>query len=93
MRQQTVGAAEFKARCLELMDRVATTGNAIIITKRGKPVARLAPVASRRRSLVGALKGHVQIMGDIIAPVDASWEVVRRDASPRHPRADLARRR
>ena len=90
MRQQTVGAAEFKARCLELMDRVATTGNAIIITKRGKPVARLAPVASRRRSLVGALKGHVRIMGDIIAPVDASWEAARRDAQAPRGRPPLA---
>ena len=77
MRQQTVGAAEFKARCLELMDRVATTGNAIIITKRGKPVARLAPVASRRRSLVGALKGHIRITGDIIAPIDVQWDAGR----------------
>ena len=77
MRQQTVGAAEFKAKCLELMDRVAATGNAIVITKRGKPVARLAPVAPRRRSLVGALKGHVRITGDIIAPVAVQWDAGR----------------
>jgi prevent-host-death family protein len=77
MRKQTVGAAEFKARCLELMDHVAATGNAIVITKRGKPVARLAPVAARRKSLVGALKGHVRITGDIIAPVDVSWDAGR----------------
>jgi prevent-host-death family protein len=91
MREQTVGTAEFKARCLELVDRVAATGNAIIITKRGKPVARLAPVASRWRSLVGALKGHVRITGDIIAPIDASWEAGRQAAPLRHPPADLAR--
>jgi prevent-host-death family protein len=94
MREQIVGAAEFKARCLELVDRVAATGNAIIITRRGKPVARLTPVTSkRRRSLVGALKGHVRITGDIIAPVDVPWDAGRPDASPRHPRPDLARRR
>ena len=77
MRQQTVGAAEFKARCLELMDRVEKTGNAIVITKRGKPVARLAPATTRRRSLVGALKGHIRITGDIVAPIDVPWKAGR----------------
>jgi prevent-host-death family protein len=77
MRQQTVGAAEFKARCLELMDRVATTGNTIIITKRGKPIARLGPVGPRPRTLVGALKGHVRITGDIVGPLDVEWESSR----------------
>jgi prevent-host-death family protein len=74
MQRHTVGAAEFKARCLELMDRVATTGNSIIITKRGKPVARLSPVGPRPRRLVGALKGHVRITGDIVGPLDIEWE-------------------
>ena len=41
---QTVGAGEFKAKCLELMDRVAESGEPIIITKRGKPVAVLTAV-------------------------------------------------
>ena len=77
MRKQTVGAAEFKARCLELMDRVAETGNAIVITKRGKPVARLGPVAVRRRSLLGALKGHIRITGNIVAPIDVPWDAGR----------------
>lgn len=77
MRKQTVGAAEFKARCLEMMDQVATTGNAIVITKRGKPVARLSPAAPKGRSLLGALKGHIRITGDIIAPVDVPWDAGR----------------
>ena len=77
MRYQVVGAAEFKARCLELMERVATTGNSIIITKRGKPVARLAPVGPRPKRLAGALKGHVRISGDIVAPLDVEWEASR----------------
>jgi prevent-host-death family protein len=77
MRKHTIGAAEFKARCLELMDQVAKTGNAIVITKRGKPVARLAPVAARRRTLVGALKGHIRITGDIVEPLDVPWDAAR----------------
>jgi prevent-host-death family protein len=77
MRTQTVGAAEFKARCLELMDRVEKTGNDIVITKRGRPVARLAPVTTRPRTLVGALKGHIRIAGDIVAPIDVPWAAGR----------------
>ena len=77
MRKATVGATEFKARCLELMDQVEKTGNAIVITKRGRPVARLAPVMTRRRSVVGALKGHIRITGDIVAPIDVPWDAGR----------------
>ena len=91
MRHHTVGAAEFKARCLELIDRVATTGNPIVITKRGKSLVCLTPAVSKPPSLVGALKGHVRIEGDIIAPIDVSWDAT--DAPARHTRARLARRR
>jgi prevent-host-death family protein len=73
----TVNATEFKARCLELMDRVAATGNPLVITKRGRPVARLVAVERRPRSIVGALQGHVRITGDIVSPVDVRWEASR----------------
>jgi prevent-host-death family protein len=76
-RSGTVGATEFKARCLELMDRVAATGNPVVITKRGRPVARLVPVQQRPRSIVGALKGHARIRGDIVSPIDIRWEASR----------------
>jgi prevent-host-death family protein len=76
-RSGTVGATEFKARCLELMDQVAATGNPVVITKRGKPVARLVPVERRPRSVVGALKGHVLIRGDIVSPTSVEWEASR----------------
>jgi prevent-host-death family protein len=73
-----VGAAEFKARCLELMDQVAATGNAMVITKRGQPVARLVPVSPPRpKSLVGALRGHIRIKGDIVGPLGIEWEASR----------------
>ena len=73
----TIGATEFKARCLELMDRVAATGNPVVITKRGRPVARLVPVQQRPRSIVGALKGHARIRGDIVSSIDIRWEASR----------------
>jgi prevent-host-death family protein len=72
-----IGATEFKARCLELMDHVAATGNPVVITKRGRPLVRLVPVEQRPRSIVGALKGHARICGDIVSPLDIRWEASR----------------
>jgi prevent-host-death family protein len=76
---KTVKAAEFKAKCLDLMDQVAATGNPVTITKRGKPVAQLVPVVQRPRSLLGALKGHIKIKGDIVGEIagDDEWEAMR----------------
>lgn len=45
-RGRTIPAGEFKARCLALLDRVARTRESIVVTKRGRPVARLAPLES-----------------------------------------------
>ena len=72
-----IGATEFKARCLELMEQVAATGNPVVITKRGRPLAQLVPVTQRPRSIVGALKGHARIRGDIISPLKIRWEASR----------------
>jgi len=69
----TVGAAEFKAKCLELMDRVAETGESLIITKRGRPVARLVRVDAASESVFGFAKGMVEWMGDVVSPVSEPW--------------------
>lgn len=74
---KVIAAGEFKARCLQLMDEVAATGQPITITKRGKPVAQLVPQneeAKPFRSLYGRLKGSVTIHGDIIGPTGVEWE-------------------
>ena len=74
-----IGAAEFKAKCLQLLDEIGDRKrNAIIITKRGRPVARLAPVSEGGGQLYGALKGLVKIHGDLTEPLDAEWEALRR---------------
>ena len=66
----TVTAAEFKAKCLSLMDAVQQGGEDITITKRGKPVARLVAVAAPKPGfLFGCMKGSVEILGDIMTPV------------------------
>lgn len=79
MASRVVKAAEFKAKCLDLMDQVAASGNPVTITKRGKPVARLVPVLQRPKSLFGALKGHIRIKGDIVGEIAGSdeWEAMR----------------
>ncbi len=65
----TVPAGEFKARCLALLDRVAETGEELVVTKRGKPVARLLPVEA-----APSLKGSVVWEGDLISPVEDPWD-------------------
>jgi prevent-host-death family protein len=70
-----IKAGEFKAKCLELMDLVAEKREEIIITKRGKPVAKLVPLSPMpERDLFGYMKGTFEILGDIVAPIDVKWE-------------------
>ena len=67
-------ASEFKARCLKLMDEVAETGEEIVITKNGRPVSKLAPYREPPKSLFGAGRDRMKIVGDIISPIDVEWE-------------------
>ena len=71
--ETTIGAGEFKAKCLQLLDEVAARREPLVITKRGKPVARLVPMPPDAQ-LFGALAGSVLDEGDIVAPVDAEWD-------------------
>ncbi len=74
---RTIKASEFKAKCLKVMDEVAQSGEPVVITKNGKPVAQLGPVVSRLKTLRGLHKGQVEIKGDIIEPLDVEWEANR----------------
>ena len=68
-----ISATEFKATCLELMDRVQQTGEEITITKHGKPLAKLAPIEPVHKApgeLFGCAKARLTILGDIVAPVE-----------------------
>lgn len=71
----TMKASEFKAKCLKLMDEISANGGEIVITKNGLPVSRLVPYRERPNSLFGIDRGRIEIRGDIIAPVDADWEI------------------
>jgi prevent-host-death family protein len=78
----SIPAAVFKAECLKLMDEVARTGQPIVITKHGKPVAQLVPVAAEPKTLFGYMKNTVTIKGDIVAPTDDGWSAVSGEDDP-----------
>jgi prevent-host-death family protein len=73
-----IAAAAFKAKCLELMDRVRETGEEYVVTKHGEPVARLVPCTARARTtLFGSMKGTVLAFERPFDPVDGEWDVNR----------------
>ena len=75
-RPQSVPAADFKATCLELMDRVRETGVEYVVTKHGRPVAKLVPyVPESPRKGFGVLKGTVLTYERPFDPIDAEWDV------------------
>ena len=69
-------AGEFKAQCLAVMDKVQQTGEPVLITKHGKPVAKLVPAPSAPDDIFGYMTGKVKIVGDIVGPVTPleDWE-------------------
>lgn len=70
---QEISAAEFKAKCLKLMDMVEHDRTQVVITKRGRPVAKLVPCEEDMPSIFGYLAGTATITGDILAPLDGQW--------------------
>ncbi len=70
-----IAAGEFKTHCLGLMDQVYEGHRSFIITKRGKPVAKLVPVDDVvEKPIFGFMKGHANIMGDIVESTGEKWE-------------------
>jgi prevent-host-death family protein len=74
---RSIKASEFKAKCLALIDEVAATGDPVVITKNGKPLAKLIPHGSPKRSPLGVWKGKVIIKGDIISPIKVEWDALK----------------
>jgi prevent-host-death family protein len=67
---KTIAAGEFKAKCLHLLDEVAQRRAPLVITKRGKPVAKLVPIDEKPVTLYGRMAGTARILGDIVSPLD-----------------------
>jgi len=66
---KSMPAGEFKARCLKVMEQVRTTRQPVVITKRGRPVAKLVPVGKDGDDIFGCLKDVFKIVGDIESPL------------------------
>ncbi len=73
LQTREIGASEFKARCLEIMDEVERTGAEVVITKHRRPVARLVPARGEVGGFCGSLKGAIAYQGDLISPIDVEW--------------------
>jgi prevent-host-death family protein len=72
---KTIPAGQFKAQCLALIDDIHEHGGEVVITKRGKPRAKLVPIAeTKRESIFGFLKGRARVAGDIVSPITERWE-------------------
>jgi prevent-host-death family protein len=69
MTMRTIAAAEFKAKCLQIMDDVRDRRESVTITKKGRAVAKLVPIDEAAREVFGCLIGILEIAGDITGPV------------------------
>lgn len=76
-----IAISEFKAKCLALVDQVSKTKKPLRITKHGKAIAEVIPIAqnNQRENWLGCMKGKMEIIGDIVSPVvdEDEWEVLR----------------
>jgi prevent-host-death family protein len=79
-RVRSIPAGQFKQTCLRLLDEVGASGEPIVITKRGRPVAQLTPVKPERsEDWLGAMRERGEIKADLVAPATepGEWEVLR----------------
>ena len=74
---KTIQAGKFKAQCLALLDTVARTHETLVITKHGKPVAKVLPFDTDKEDFETPLKGLATFIGDIISPIDDEWEATK----------------
>jgi prevent-host-death family protein len=69
---RSIAASEFKATCLEVLDRVSRDGGAYVITKRGRPVAKVVPIDPPTTRTV---RGSVSYLSDIVERIGDDWPV------------------
>jgi prevent-host-death family protein len=74
MKTKTMPAGVFKARCLAVMDEVQAKCETVMITKHGKPVAKLVPVGTERDEIFDFMKGQITIVGDVVGPAFRAGE-------------------
>ncbi len=76
---QTIAAGAFKAKCLAIMDEVQARRESVLITKNGKPIARLVPVEEEVDSIFGFYAGALKVHGDVDIPAipEKEWKQLR----------------
>jgi prevent-host-death family protein len=74
-----IAAGKFKAQCLAVMDEVQAKREAVVVTKRGKPIVKLVPIQEGTDELWGFLVGKGKITGDVVSPVFdlADWGALK----------------
>jgi prevent-host-death family protein len=65
---KTMAAGSFKAKCLAVMEEVQAKHETVVITKRGKPVAKLVPVSAETDEIYNFMAGKGAITGDVVSP-------------------------
>jgi prevent-host-death family protein len=67
---RSIAIPEFETNCLSLVDEVAATGEPVILTKAGEPIAKIVPINKKSRPLLGSVLWE----GDIVSPIDEAWD-------------------
>lgn len=78
-----MNATDFKQKCLSVLDNLDSEG--VVITKRGKAIARVIPITADSARLIGIMKGRLTVKGDILS-TGQKWDAEPRHSHPR-PRA------
>lgn len=74
---KTMKASECKAKFLGVVDDVAENHERVIVTKNGRPVAQIIPFVEKPKTLFGAMKDSITILGDLDEPIDVEWEAMK----------------
>ena len=67
---RTITALEFAATCLELMDEVSRSGETLVVTRNGRPIAELRPFSGGRRDSPFGMHKSLEIRGDVVSPLE-----------------------
>jgi prevent-host-death family protein len=67
--------SQFKAHCLEIIEKLQTNQQPVIITKRDKPIAKVVPLDTAKASLFGMLKSKAEIKADILESIAEKWDI------------------
>lgn len=68
-----IAISQFKSHCLEIIEKLQSNGQSVIITKRDKAVAKVLPIDNKKVSLFGMLKNKAEIKANILDPIDETW--------------------